>query len=143
MLDEIVLIDDDSITNKINQKIIRQFLPNTPIQVFENGEAGLSYLINKQDDNLKTLVFLDLQMPVMTGFEFLNIYENAIAHQHPPFTICLLSSEVEDTKQYCLKAYPSVLDYMNKPLESSQTEQLIARAITALQSSPELVSVAH
>ena len=59
MLDEIVLIDDDKLTNKINQKIIRQLLPNISIQVFENGEAGLSYLINKQDEQLNILVFLD------------------------------------------------------------------------------------
>jgi CheY-like chemotaxis protein len=136
MLDEIVLIDDDSLNHKICACIIRQFLPDTPIHFFSNGEAGLSYLIGKQDEQLKTLVLLDLQMPVMTGFEFLNIYENAIAHQHPPFTICLLSSEVEATKRRCLKAYPSVLDYANKPLEVSRIEELIARAIEKLNAQP-------
>lgn len=143
MLDEIVLIDDDNITNKVNQKLIRQLLPDISIQVFENGETGLRYLINKQDEQLKTLVFLDLQMPVMTGFEFLDIYENVMAHQAPPFAICLLSSVVEDTKQYCLKAYPSVLDCANKPLEVSDTERIIARAIAALNPKKILVSATY
>ncbi len=129
--------------NKVSQKVIRQLLPNIPIQVFENGEAGLTYLISRQDDNLKTLVFLDLQMPIMTGFEFLSIYENAIAHQNPPFSICLLSSEGEGIKQQCLKRYPSVLDHTNKPLEKACTEQLIARAIARLSPTHAFVSVAH
>lgn len=140
MLDEIVLIDDDKLTNQINQKIIRQLLPSISIQVFENGEAGLSYLINKQDEQLNILVFLDLQMPVMSGFEFLNIYENAIAHQAPSFTICLLSNELEATKQHCLSAYPSVLDYVQKPLDIQRTEHLINTILETTHTPQQLTS---
>ncbi|MGH1338890.1 MAG: response regulator [Aureispira sp.] len=143
MLDQIVLIDDDKFTNKINQKTIRQLLPNISIQVFENGEEGLSYLINQQDKQLNILVFLDLQMPVMSGFEFLDVYENAIAHQEPPFTICLLSNELEATRQHCLSAYPSVLDYVQKPLNIKRTEDLIVQVTQTFASSQQLVSALY
>lgn len=129
MLDEIVLIDDNRVTNTLNRQLIRQLLPEIPIKIFENGEDGLRYLIEAQDAQLKTLVFLDLEMPVMTGFEFLDVYENAIAYQAHQFAICLLSDRCQEEMQR-LTHYPSVMDQLPKPLTQANMERILERATT-------------
>lgn len=128
MLDEIILIDDDKIVTLINQKIVNKLLPKASIKTFKNGEEGLKYLIAAQDSNLRTLIFLDLNMPIMNGFEFLNIYENAIAYQDHSFVICLLTGSISKEDQTKATKYPSVLDYTLKPLNESKISDLIKRA---------------
>ncbi|WP_052598370.1 two-component system response regulator [Aureispira sp. CCB-QB1] len=133
MLDEIILIDDDKIVTTINKKIVQKLLPNASIKTFENGEAGLIYLITAQDSNLKTLVFLDIDMPIMDGFQFLNIYENAMAHQDHSFVICLLTSSIAEEDQKKAAKFLSVLEYAQKPLDEATIQGLIERAVTKLR----------
>ena len=130
MLDEIVLIDDDRTTNRSNRQLIRQLLPELPIRTFENAEDGLRYLIEAQDAQLNTLVFLDLDLPVMSGFEFLDVYENAIAYQDHHFTLCLLSDQCHVGAK-ALSQYPSVLQHLPKPLTKARAAQVIEQASTA------------
>lgn len=134
MLDEIILIDDDKIVTAINKKIIHSLLPNISIKTFVNGEEGLVYLIAAQDSNLKTLVFLDINMPIMDGFQFLNIYENAIAHQEHSFVICLLTSSIAQEDQQRAANFPSVLEYAQKPLNQTTIKGLIQRSVEKLNS---------
>lgn len=136
MLDEIILIDDSHVTNKVNQQLIRQLHPDLPIKIFENGEDGLRYLIEAQDDQLKTLIFLDLEMPVMTGFEFLDVYENAIAYQEHYFTICLLSNQC--TEEYKpISNVPCVLEQLPKPLTKVRLKTILEQAIQATNTYPK------
>lgn len=132
MLDEIILIDDDKIVTAINKKIISKLLPKASIKTFENGEEGLVYLIAAQDANLRTLVFLDLSMPIMDGFQFLNIYENTMAHQEHSFVICLLTSSIAKEDQQKATNFPSVLEYAQKPLNETAIRGLIERATQKL-----------
>jgi len=133
MLDEIVLIDDDKIVTAVNKRIIQKILPNASIKTFENGEKGLVYLISAQDSNLKTLVFLDINMPIMDGFQFLNVYENAIAYQDHSFVICLLTSSTGNQDKQKAADYPSVLEYAKKPLNEKKIKGLIERAATVIK----------
>ena len=131
MLDEIILIDDDHFTNQFNRQLIRRVLPDLPIKVFENGEDGLRYLIEAQDAQLRTLIFLDLEMPVMSGFEFLDVYENAIAYQEHYFTICLLSNHCNEVHQRLPSCSSCVLEQLPKPLTQRRLEAVVEQATQA------------
>jgi CheY-like chemotaxis protein len=132
MLDEIILIDDDRIITAINKKIISKLLPEASIKTFKNGEEGLIYLIAAQDANLRTLIFLDLEMPIMDGFEFLSIYENSMAYQDHSFVICLLTASIAEEDQQKATKFPSVLEYAQKPLSETVIHGLIERAAEKL-----------
>jgi FixJ family two-component response regulator len=128
MLDEIILIDDDNIVNTINTLFINKVLPGVNVKSFDSGEKGLVYLISMQDSLKKTLVFLDINMPVMNGFQFLTIYENAIAYQDHSFAICLLTGSIDKNDKKKASKYPSVLAYTQKPLNKKKILRIIARA---------------
>ena len=132
MLDEIILIDDDKIVTVINKKVISKLLPKASIKTFKNGEEGLIYLISAQDANLRTLIFLDLDMPIMNGFQFLSIYENAMAYQYHSFVICLLTDSISEEDQQKATNFPSVLEYAQKPLSEKVIGGLIKRAAEKL-----------
>lgn len=136
MLDEIVLIDDDKIVNALNERIIKKLLPDVSIKVFDNGEKGLVYLLSAKDQNLRTLVFLDISMPIMDGFQFMNVYENAIAYQDHSFVICLLTGSIDKADQKKANRYPSVLEYTKKPLGEAKIKTLIEQAIEVLNQKP-------
>lgn len=128
-LDEIILIDDDKMITTVHAKMIATILPNANIHCFENGEKGLIYMLNSIDKNLQTLVLVDINMPVMNGFEFLNIYENALAYQEHSFTVCLLTSSEDATDLQKAKKYPSVLDYATKPLTPAKIKSILEQAM--------------
>ena len=132
MLDEIILIDDDKIVTVVNKKIINKLLPEASIKTFKNGEEGLKYLIAAQDANLRTLIFLDLDMPIMDGFQFLSIYENSMAYQDHSFVICLLTGSIAEEDQEKAAKFPSVLEYAQKPLSETIIRGLIERAAEKL-----------
>ncbi|MCH2023658.1 MAG: response regulator [Saprospiraceae bacterium] len=132
LIDEIVLIDDDNIVTTVNKHIIRKVIPDISIKSFENGEAGLVYLISVQDLLRKTLVFLDLDMPIMDGFKFLSIYENALAYQDHSFVICLLTSSEDKKDKIKALQYPSVLEFAQKPLSEKKIKGILERAAAVL-----------
>ena len=83
-------------------------------------------MLNTIDQNLKTLVLIDINMPVMSGFEFLSIYENAIAYQDHSFSVSLLTSSEDADDFIHAQKYPSVLEYLIKPLTVDKLEKLMA-----------------
>ncbi len=125
LFDEVILIDDDRTVNLVNQKIIQDLLPTATIRTFENGEKGLVYLLNSIDSELRTLVLVDLNMPVMDGFQFLSVYENAISYQDHCFTLCLLTSSEDKADLQKVARCPSVLKCTTKPLTLPKMEDLL------------------
>lgn len=104
----VYLIDDQSIANFITRKLLELEGFNGKIKEFTDARIALQELIKEED----TLIFLDLNMPGMNGWEFL---EEIKARDLHPEIIVLTSStskcDLEKSKQY-----PFVIKYMVKPL---------------------------
>jgi CheY-like chemotaxis protein len=76
-LDRILLIDDDNITNYINERIIKKSDICKEVKVLKNGLDAISYLQKNIDQSNKRvrLIFLDIKMPVLDGFGFLEKFQ--------------------------------------------------------------------
>ncbi|SFD25731.1 response regulator [Algibacter pectinivorans] len=70
---KILLVDDDRATNFYNQIILKRHKVNYDIEVLENGLKAIEYI---QNNSLPDFIFLDINMPIMDGFQFLEEYEN-------------------------------------------------------------------
>lgn len=73
-----LLIDDDVISNFINQRLIEKFNPSSNIKIALNGEEGLKIIQEEYSKNkvMPYIIFLDINMPVMNGMEFIVALRN-------------------------------------------------------------------
>jgi CheY-like chemotaxis protein len=112
-----VLIDDDPITCFVCRKTIERVFENLQIVSFTNPEVALEYLLNSDSREAeKTVVFLDLNMPVLHGWDLLKELEKMDERRRTELMIFILSSSLNPDDVVKAKTHPLVLSYFNKPL---------------------------
>lgn len=118
--DLIVLIDDDPINNLINKRLIRKLDLSSNIIEFLEAEKALKYL-RSIDDMKQTLIFLDINMPVMNGWDFLGQYAE-IKNKRKDMIIMLSSSINYQDRQKSLENN-CVEGFIEKPLTIEKLEK--------------------
>lgn len=126
-LDCILLIDDDTATNFINQHVIKSFGVDAKIKAFESGSTALDYLsssLNKQSG----IILLDINMPGMNGWEFLDEYEKMSPERRSKIILAMLSTSVNPDDEQKAKQRSSVEKFISKPLKKEHIDLLIKQA---------------
>ncbi|MEX2593229.1 MAG: response regulator [Anditalea sp.] len=118
--DLIVLIDDDPINNLINKRLISKLDLSPNIIEFLEAEKALNYLCSS-DERKQTLIFLDINMPVMNGWDFLGHYAK-IENKRKDLIIMLSSSINYQDRQKSLE-YDYVKGFIEKPLTPEKLEK--------------------
>ena len=130
-LDLILLIDDDETTNYLNHRLLTKMKVAHRIDVVTNGEEALSYLQEacSTDDGDTTscpdLMFVDIKMPVMDGFEFLDEYEKAALEMKKNTVVMMLTSSASFYDLERLKKYKEVERHVSKPLTEQDVRELL------------------
>lgn len=123
----IFLIDDDEIQNLINTRVIGLVSLDFEVRAYTSAEVALKQLAELQSDNAPKLIFLDINMPKMNGWDFLEAYEK----ENYNVDVYMLSSSINSKDIDKSKTYESVKGFICKPLvveklrEVLQQEQLI------------------
>ena len=127
LLQTILLIDDDETTNFLHKRLLQRLQVAGQVIVTTNGEDALNYLQQTAlpSPSLPDLIFLDIKMPVMDGFEFLDAYEKSPLFKEKFIPIYMLTTSVSPTDFDRLKKYPMVTDYLAKPLTEDKVNQLL------------------
>lgn len=132
MLDLILCVDDDPITLMLCKMVISKASFANEIITAQNGEEALNYFDDIKLNNLGNeisrypqLIFLDLNMPVMGGWEFLDMFSK---HDYPKLfkncKVIVLSSTIDPADINKAKTYPMVYDFMSKPITKEMLESL-------------------
>lgn len=134
MLDLILCVDDDPITLMLCKKVISKTLFSNEIITAQNGEKALDYfdaIKNSDIDNsghkLPQLIFLDLNMPVMGGWEFLDCFNTSEYSDFSTIKVVILSSTIDPEDLEKAKKYPMVIDFLSKPITLSMLDYLTAK----------------
>ena len=123
----VLLVDDDEINNFISIKLIKKALLNTEIKACLNGKFALdqlSELQKKQPENLPDYILLDINMPIMNGWEFLDEYKRLNIDPEGNCKIYIISSSVFSNDINKSKSYPLVKDFISKPLNIEKIKEL-------------------
>jgi CheY-like chemotaxis protein len=122
----IMLIDDNRDDNFFHERVIRKCNAAEVVVVKQTGMSALEYLRSKGgDDELHpNLIFLDVNMPGMNGWDFLKEYARLEAFQRSAIVVILTTSENPDDRA---KAIGMNADFITKPLTLETLEEIMGR----------------
>jgi CheY-like chemotaxis protein len=119
----VILIDDNEADNVYHEIILRKAGYGGELQVFEWGADALDYL-RSCDMDPPTLVFLDVNMPVMDGFEFARQATSLLLGAESVRLLMLTSSDSPVDRKRA-RAMSVIRDYLTKPLSVEQARTLL------------------
>ncbi len=121
----LLVIDDDDINIFIIKKIVEKTGFDIEMVSRNNGQQALDYLNETiaQNKALPSLVLIDINMPVMNGWEFIEAYEELNIEQKVDMYI--LSSSVYENDIEKTKGYKTVRGFISKPLSMERLTELI------------------
>lgn len=118
----VCLIDDDPINNLVCERLLISIFACQDVKAFLEAEAALHWLSGLVETQWPELILLDINMPVMNGWEFLDAF--AVAHPQASLPICLLSSSVYPSDRLQAENHPQVSHFLTKPLTRDKLLQL-------------------
>ncbi|WP_420319088.1 response regulator [Ekhidna sp.] len=120
----IVLIDDDETTNYLNKLIIERAALVDEVVSFDSAQDALNFFSNNQDEEDESLVLLDINMPIMNGWQFLDRYQMLQKQNGNKFVI--LTSSINPADKEMAEEKNSIIEYMAKPLSIEMINELVS-----------------
>ncbi|WP_229253754.1 response regulator [Dyadobacter sp. NIV53] len=123
ILIDIILIDDSAFDLFIYEKLlIKSGIANTVI-TFNSAQKALKYIISEGNALPETVILLDLQMPDMNGFEFIDEFADISEKIKDKIKIFMLSSTIDTRDIEKARASLHIIDLLPKPLEVDVLKQ--------------------
>ena len=114
-----MVVDDDSTNNLLCGYAIKRLFSEAKITLFTNPETALGAIeedYGKSTDAMPTILLLDINMPTMTGWDFLDIFRDFDEKVRNQFVIYILSSSVDERDMKKAEANIFVSGFLSKPL---------------------------
>jgi CheY-like chemotaxis protein len=130
----VLLIDDDEPTNFLNRMAFEELGCVEYIHILQNARDALNYLICAHqppplNENCPKpeLIFLDINMPAMDGWEFLEKYEALPGNNKSSVIVIMLTTSFNPEDELKARQIASVSEFRNKPLTSEQLKDILRK----------------
>jgi CheY-like chemotaxis protein len=120
-----IVVDDSKLDCFIAEKIIQNTGRCESVKTFQQAADALEYIKGLPSHINGTILFIDIQMPVMNGFEFVESFEQLPAEVKSAYIIYMLSSSINENDIAKVKGYSTVKQFLNKPLTGKTMSVLL------------------
>lgn len=131
-LRSVLLVDDDEATNFINKLLIHKFDLTDELIIVNNGKEAIEFLQKRKVEDVMNsgsmpeLILLDINMPVMDGFGFLETFKALDLSQKDKIVIAVLTTSLNPKDQEKVKSF-GISDFLNKPLSKMTLQNLVQK----------------
>ena len=126
----VMLIDDNEIDNFINQKMIEGCNFSERVYVHSGSRSALEFYQNLcraegiPDELFPSVIFLDINMPLMDGFQFLEEFDKIAAKQKVKLKVVMLTTSINPADMEVSKKNKYVVGFLNKPLTQEHLDTI-------------------
>jgi CheY-like chemotaxis protein len=124
LVDKTILIDDSEIDLFIHRRFLELCNFSKELIAFKSAEAALDALKNLNGAEPPNIIFLDLNMPVVDGFSFLNLFTELPEKIKKRSRIVVLTSSNSVTDRQQVFMYKNVIQMITKPIKQADIEAL-------------------
>ncbi len=129
MLNKVIvcIIDDDEIYQFTVTKTIKNHNLAKKILIFPDGELAIQLLVDNigNNENVPDVIFLDINMPIMDGWQFLEEYVHIKPRIGKQITIYLVTSSIDPVDVERAKRISEISDYIVKPATPAKLKDVI------------------
>jgi CheY-like chemotaxis protein len=114
-----IVVDDDRMNNLVSKFIIQRHNKEAEIQLYTDPELALAEiceLSSNADDQCQTTILLDINMPMMNGWEFLEQFKNLKLSTDKQFRIYMISSSIDPSDKQRAADHLLISGFFSKPL---------------------------
>lgn len=115
---KVIIIDDEEIDLMLMKRLVVKSEINPSPLLFNDGLEALEDLVNNNPSKMPVLVFLDIHMPVFSGFDFMDMLQTTSLDF--PVKVAVITSSVSQNDKKRTEKYPEVVGYFEKPISVEQ-----------------------
>ena len=120
-----IIIDDDPSNNTISRIIIKRSVAQADVQAYTDPEEGFAFISTEfPNSNISAILLLDINMPVMTGWEFLERFATLDNKLKERIKIFVVSSSLDERDRQRALSNANVTDYITKPLTPESMKRI-------------------
>lgn len=123
MSSQVLIVDDNAGILFLHELMVRESGISEDIEAFDSAEKGLTFLRSRLESGKNFLVFLDINMPVMSGWDFLETLESMGPHEN--VYVVMVTSSVNRSDREKSDRYRHVIDFIEKPLSMETCKSII------------------
>jgi len=121
---KVAIIDDDSIFQFTTKVKFEKLELASEVLIFDDGEEVLDFIRETEIGQLPSILLLDINMPIVDGWDFLELYKDIDAQKRNIMKIYMLSSSINPDDVKRAEANPFVADYITKPIHDKDLTKI-------------------
>jgi len=128
--DQFYVIDDNHFNNSLCRLVIKRTLGNNNVETFIDPEKGFEHIVSefkRTGIQKPTILLLDINMPTMSGWEFLGFFDKLDPEIKKNIFVCILSSSVDPRDKKRADDSPYVMEYIVKPITAEILLDLMSK----------------
>lgn len=126
----VMIIDDNDIDNFINERIIKSSLFSENVYIHTSAKSALEFLKNLESvkdipkEIIPSYIFLDLNMPIMDGFQFMEAFQKFSAEFQSVIKVVILTTSLNPSDVETSKKFKQHIKFLYKPLNETMLKEI-------------------